>query len=341
MTGAEKYMKRCLELAKKGMLHASPNPLVGSVIVHQDEIIGEGFHQKYGQPHAEVNAVNSVQDKSLLRSATLYVNLEPCAHFGKTPPCANLIIEHQIPKVVIGCIDSFSEVAGKGIEKMRAAGIEVTVGILEKDSLELNRKFFLFHKEQRPFYTVKFAQTNDGFIDSIREQGSSSLKITGTDIQTKVHKLRAENMGILVGANTVLKDNPKLDNRLWAGKNPVRIVLDPNLKISPTHGFFQHDLKTMVLNSKETCVKGSAQWIKLETFNWQNINSILYELNILSVLVEGGNYTIQSLINEGFADEILRYTNLEMRINNGVKAPSFEMPRREAHQFKNILLETF
>lgn len=334
-------MKRCLELAQKGRLHAAPNPMVGSVIVHDGQIIGEGYHQKYGEPHAEVNAVKSVQQPELLSKSTLYVNLEPCAHFGKTPPCSNLIIDKKIRKVVIGCVDSYSEVAGKGIEKMRKAGVEVEVGILEEESLSLNRKFFLFHREKRPFYTVKFAQTNDGYIDRLRTPQTPSLKITGPDIQTKVHQLRAENMGILVGAHTVLQDQPRLDNRLWAGNTPIRIVLDPNLTIPKDHPFFHHNLTTWVINSKENFTQESTQWIQLPIFNWQNINSLLYAQNMQSVLIEGGSFTIEKLIEAGFADEVLRYTNLAMNIKEGVKAPVIPLPRKNAVEFKNILLEIF
>ena len=217
-------MKKCLELAKKGMGYVSPNPMVGCVVVFNDQIIGEGYHQEYGTSHAEVNAIENVKDKSLLKKSTLYVNLEPCAHFGKTPPCTNLIIESEIPKVVIGCIDSYSEVSGKGIEKMQNTGIEVIEGILEKESRELNKRFFTFHEKKRPYVILKWAESKDGFMGPLNQ--NKPFWMTSSESKKLVHKWRAEEEAILVGRITAKKDNPSLTVREVAGSNPVRIIIE-------------------------------------------------------------------------------------------------------------------
>ena len=241
-------MQKCLELAQKGRANTAPNPMVGCVIVHDGKIIGEGFHEQFGQAHAEVNAVDSVQDKSLLRSSTLYVNLEPCAHFGKTPPCSNLIIEYNIPKVVIGCVDTFSEVSGKGIKKMKAQGIEVISGVLNKESRELNKRFFTFHEEKRPYIILKWADSADGFIAP--ENQTEAFWMTSAESKKIVHQWRAEEMGILVGTETAIKDNPSLSVREVTGKNPIRFVLDKNLRLSPNLSIFDEQASTFVLTEK-------------------------------------------------------------------------------------------
>jgi diaminohydroxyphosphoribosylaminopyrimidine deaminase/5-amino-6-(5-phosphoribosylamino)uracil reductase len=251
----EKYMLRCLELAKDGFGNVAPNPMVGCVIVCEGKIIGEGYHQEYGKAHAEVNAIHSVRDKSLLQKSTLYVNLEPCAHFGKTPPCANLIVEHNIPRVVIGCVDSYSEVSGKGIEKLRNAGIEVTVGILENESLELNKRFFTFHNKKRPYVILKWAETQDGFIDVDRPLDKSRDTtadnwITSPLSKQLVHKWRSEEAAIMVGTTTVLNDNPQLNVREWKGKNPTRIVIDLQDRLPQTLHVFDKSIPTVSFFAK-------------------------------------------------------------------------------------------
>ncbi|MDD4192591.1 MAG: bifunctional diaminohydroxyphosphoribosylaminopyrimidine deaminase/5-amino-6-(5-phosphoribosylamino)uracil reductase RibD, partial [Mangrovibacterium sp.] len=229
MKNAEKYMYRCLELARLGMGEVAPNPMVGAVIVHEGTIIGEGYHREFGGPHAEVNAINAVKTRELLRSSTLYVSLEPCAHFGKTPPCSDLIVSCQIPRVVVGSADPFAAVAGRGIERMRGAGVRVETGILEKECMELNRRFFTFHQQKRPYVILKWAQTLDGFLDVDRSYPEMSGKPTWISNELSrrvVHRQRTEEAAILVGTNTVLKDNPSLTVREWSGRQPVRLVLD-------------------------------------------------------------------------------------------------------------------
>ena len=228
MNATAKYMDRCLSLACLGAGDVAPNPMVGCVIVYEDKIIGEGFHQQFGAPHAEVNAIRAVKDKNLLKDSTLYVSLEPCAHFGKTPPCSDLIIEHQIPHVVVGCVDPFAEVAGKGIEKMKKAGIKVDVGLLEAECLWLNRRFFTFHQKKRPYLILKWAQTMDGFLDIDRSKPSFGQPtwISNELSRRQVHRQRTEEAAILVGTNTAFKDNPSLTVREWDGQQPVRLVID-------------------------------------------------------------------------------------------------------------------
>ena len=252
----ENYMMRCLELAEHGRQTVAPNPMVGSVIVHDGKIIGEGFHRKYGGPHAEVNAINSVENQKLLKHSTLYVNLEPCAHHGKTPPCSDLIIAKQIPKVVIGSKDIFAKVAGKGIEKMKNAGIDIKVGVLEKESLELNKRFFIFHEQKRPYIILKWAETIDGYIDIDRKKENNGISwITHPYLRIPVHKWRSEEAGIIIGTNTALNDNPKLNTRLWYGKNPVRFVLDRNLSLPSDLSIFDGEIPTYIFTEKLTSNK--------------------------------------------------------------------------------------
>ncbi len=313
-------MKRCLSLAQKGLSHVAPNPMVGSVIVYNGEIIGEGYHQNYGAAHAEVNAIASVKDKSLLSKSTLYVNLEPCAHFGKTPPCSNLIIEHKIPKVVIGCIDSFSEVAGKGIAKMRNKGIEVSVGILEKESRLLNKRFFTFHEKKRPYIILKWAKSKDGFI-APKDQ-KEPFWMTSSKSKELVHQWRAEETAILVGRTTAEKDNPSLTVRQVKGNNPTRIVLDSNLKLSEDLKLFNNEAETIIFNALKSKKKGSNTFIKIDFNNL--INSILeylYKLNIQSLIVEGGSKTLQTFIDANIWDEARVFTANKI-LNNGVETPS-------------------
>jgi len=322
MQNQEFFMERCLELAKKGMGLVSPNPMVGCVIVYNSEIIGEGFHQKYGEAHAEVNAINSVTDKSLLNKSTLYVNLEPCAHFGKTPPCSSLIIEHKIPKVVIGCVDSFSEVTGKGIEKMKNKDIEVVVGMLEKESRILNKRFFTFHEKNRPYVILKWAESKDGFIAPNNQK--EPFWMTSSESKKLVHKWRAEEDAILVGRITAEKDNPFLTVREVKGENPTRIVIDKDLKLFTDLNLFNSDAKTIIFNSIKTKEIGNNYFIRINSN--QLIKNILQELHkqkIQSFIIEGGTITLQSFINAKFWDEARIFTT-NKELNDGVKSPNIE-----------------
>ena len=315
-------MKRCIELASKGIGHVSPNPLVGSVIVYNGKIIGEGYHQNYGKAHAEVNAIASVKDKNFLPKSTLYVNLEPCSHFGKTPPCANLIIEHKIPKVVIGSIDSFSKVSGKGIDRMKNAGIEVEVGVLEKESRELNKRFFTFQEKKRPYIILKWAESKDGYIAPKNQ--TAPFWMTSSESKKLVHKWRAEETAILVGRVTAEKDNPSLTAREVEGENPIRIVIDKDLKLSTDLNLFNNDAKTIVFNAIKSEENDTNRFIKID-FNIliKSILNELYKQNIQSVIIEGGSKTIQSFIDENMWDETRIFTT-KKELKDGVKAPNIE-----------------
>ena len=315
-------MNRCLELATKGLENVSPNPMVGSVIVHENKIIGEGYHKEFGKEHAEVNAIASVKNKSLLKYSTLYVNLEPCAHFGKTPPCSNLIIEHKIPKVVIGCVDTFSDVNGKGILKMEKAGIEINIGVLEKESQELNKRFFTFHEKKRPYIILKWAESKDGFIAPKNQ--IAPFWMTSSDSKKLVHQFRAEEDAILIGRVTVEKDNPSLTVREIRGENPIRIVIDKDLKLSKKLIIFNNEAKTIIFNTQITKQLNSNYYIKI---NYRNmINNILHELykqNIQSLIIEGGAKTLQSFIDQELWDEARIFTANKTLIE-GVKSPRIE-----------------
>ena len=315
-------MKKCLELAKKGMGYVSPNPMVGCVVVFNDQIIGEGYHQEYGTSHAEVNAIENVKDKSLLKKSTLYVNLEPCAHFGKTPPCTNLIIESEIPKVVIGCIDSYSEVSGKGIEEMQNTGIEVIVGVLEKESRELNKRFFTFHEKKRPYVILKWAESKDGFIGPLNQ--NKPFWMTSSESKKLVHKWRAEEEAILVGRITAKKDNPSLTVREVAGSNPIRIIIDKNLKLSSDLNLFNSEAKTIIFNTIKSEETDTNQFVKID-FNYliENILEELHKQNIQSVIIEGGSTTLQSFVDANIWDEARIFTANKL-FSQGLKTPIIE-----------------
>lgn len=319
----EKYIRRCISLAKNGLGATYPNPMVGSVIVYDGKIIGEGWHRKAGGPHAEVNAVNSVQDKSLLSRATIYVSLEPCSHFGKTPPCCDLIIKNKIPNVVIGTVDPFSEVAGKGIKKLIEAGIHVTVGILEEECNELNKRFFTFHQKKRPYIILKWAESQDGFIAPLEKSEKKPVWITNTYSRQLVHKWRTEEQAILVGTQTVLDDNPKLNARDWYGNNPVRLVLDQNNRIPKESAVFDNQTKTIVFtDSKNTIPEENTTFDSID-FK-QNIagqiTDSLYIHNIQSVIIEGGLRTLQTFIDANLWDEA-RIFKGEISLGRGIQAP--------------------
>jgi len=318
----EQYMQRCLQLAAMGAGKVAPNPMVGAVLVYNDRIIGEGYHQKYGEAHAEVNCINSVvdADKKFIESSTLYVSLEPCVHFGKTPPCAELIIRNKIPQVVIGCSDSFEAVSGKGIERLKGTGTEVTVGILEKECLELNKRFFVFHEKKRPYITLKWAQSNNGKIGSA---GAERIFISNEFTNLLVHQWRSEAAAILVGTNTALKDNPALTTRLWPGNNPIRLVIDMNLKLPPTLQLFDGTVRTIVFNRHRHDDSVLPSYYKIECREKmpEEILHALYNLQIQSVMIEGGGALLQSFINENLWDEARVITNTTLEIAEGINAP--------------------
>ena len=322
MQNEEFFMQRCIELASKAMGCASPNPMVGSVIVYNNKIIGEGYHEKYGDYHAEVNAINSVKDKSLLSKSTLYVNLEPCAHFGKTPPCSDLIIQNKIPVVVIGCVDTFSEVYGKGIERMRSVGIDVTVGVLENESRELNKRFFTFHEKKRPYIILKWAESKDGFIAPKNQ--TKPFWMTSSESKKLAHKWRAEEDAILVGRITAEKDNPSLTVREVEGSNPIRIVIDKDLKLSADFNLFNNDAKTIIFNQSKSERKNSNNYIKINFNNLtENILKELHKQNIQSIIIEGGTKTLQSFIDKKLWDEARIFTT-NKTLNEGVTPPAIK-----------------
>jgi diaminohydroxyphosphoribosylaminopyrimidine deaminase / 5-amino-6-(5-phosphoribosylamino)uracil reductase len=322
----EKYINRCIALAKNGLGTTYPNPLVGSVIVFEDKIIGEGWHKKAGEAHAEVNAINSVEDKSLLSKATIYVSLEPCSHFGKTPPCADLIIAHKIPNVVIGTIDPFAKVAGNGIKKLMEAGANVTVGILEEECHELNKRFFTFHNKKRPYIILKWAETADGFIAPLTKEEQKPVWITNKYSRQLVHKWRTEEQAILVGTQTVLDDNPSLNARDFSGNNPIRIVWDKSGKIDTQFHVKDNSIKTLILTennrfqSTENCIYELCQF---DENLIENTLNILVKHQIQSVIIEGGSKTIQSFIDENLWDEA-RIFNGKNIFENGTKAPKIK-----------------
>ena len=325
MKGHEIYIKRCIELARNGLGTTYPNPLVGSVIVVDDKIIGEGWHRKAGEAHAEVHAINSVKDKSLLKKATIYVSLEPCSHFGKTPPCADLIVRNEIPKVVIGTVDPNNQVAGKGIERLKNAGIEVLVGVLESDCIALNKRFFTFHNKKRPYIVLKWAEGTDGFIAPTfhQENKREPVWITNTLSRQLVHKWRSEEQAILVGANTAIIDNPRLDTRDWQGNNPTRVVIDRAGRIPEQSFVFDKSIPTIVFttqkNSKniENCI---FEAIDFEQNVVLQMMQKLYEHQLQSVIVEGGASTIQYFIDSGLWDEARVFIGTTTFVN-GIKAP--------------------
>jgi diaminohydroxyphosphoribosylaminopyrimidine deaminase/5-amino-6-(5-phosphoribosylamino)uracil reductase len=331
----EKYMQRCLDLAIKGAGYVAPNPLVGSVIVQDGKIIGEGYHQCYGEAHAEVNAVASVQNKSLLKNSTIYVNLEPCAHFGKTPPCADLIVEAGIPTVVIGTIDPFASVAGKGIEKLKKAGIQVKVNILKEACLELNKRFFTFHQKKRPYIILKWAQSRDGFMDMNRQNNEKgTFWITAPATKTLVHKWRHEEAGILVGKNTIKTDDPALTCRVYQGQSPIRLIIDQKMRLD--YSAFKvgdRSVQTYILTEKEVQSAGKLQFIQPTQFDLGGILDTLYRLDIQSILVEGGPTTLGRFIEENCWDEARILTG-ETTLNEGLAAPSLPLQKTLHKAFK-------
>jgi len=325
MEDCKRYMARCLQLAEIAGGRVAPNPMVGAVLVVDSEIIGEGYHRHFGEDHAEPNAIRSVKDPELLKRATMYVSLEPCSYYGKTPPCADLIVSSGIPRVVIGTLDPNPKVSGRGVEILRKAGVEVMVGVLEDECREVNKRFFIFQEQKRPYVLLKWAQTQNGFIDRKRTDSNETPLIISNNITRQLtHKMRSENQSILVGANTVLLDNPSLTVRNWSGKSPVRIAIDRQGRIPDDYKLMDGNIPTLIFTEKEQANKPHVEFVKI-TFNTDCLKTILhkiYERNIHSVLVEGGASILNSFIEAGLWDE----ANIEVspqRITDGVAAPVF------------------
>ena len=314
-------MQRCLQLASLGAGEVAPNPMVGAVLVHENRIIGEGFHRNFGGPHAEVNCIQSVkaEDRSLIKHATLYVSLEPCSHFGKTPPCTSLILENEIKKVVIASRDPFPLVNGTGVELLRKAGVEVVTDILNNGAATINKRFFKFHDKKRPYILLKWAASADGFISGKNE--NERLLISGPVTNRLVHKWRTEEAALLIGKTTALKDNPQLNNRLWKGKAPIKLIIDPHLELPSTLQLFDQS-PVIVFNTLKTAQKGPIQWLKTTKENLlEEMLRYLYENKVLSILVEGGAHTIQQFIEQGIWDEARVITNQQLYALGGLKAP--------------------
>ncbi len=315
----EQYMQRCLQLANHSLGYTAPNPLVGAVLVHKDVIIGEGWHRAYGKAHAEINALEAVKDQTLLSECTLYVNLEPCSHYGKTPPCADEIIRRGIPKVVIGMLDPYALVNGSGIHKLKNAGIEVVVNVLEQECRTLNRRFLTYHSMKRPYIILKWAQSADGFIGCIGEK----INISNSFSQKLVHRWRSEEAGIMAGTETIINDNPQLNVRHWKGINPVRITIDRNLRLPEHLHFFDGSQKSMVFTYLSSADKNkNCEYLRITPGENElvAIMQLLHEKNIQSVLVEGGALLLQSFIDKNLWDEVRVFTS-DKNLDSGIKAP--------------------
>jgi len=341
-------MKRCIQLAENGLGTTYPNPLVGSVIVYNNTVIGEGWHRQAGEAHAEVNAIMSVKDHTLLNKATLYVNLEPCSHHGKTPPCSNLIIEKGIKNVVIGSVDPNPKVAGKGIEKLQEAGCNVTTAILKEECDYLNRRFFTYHQQKRPYIVFKWAQTKDGFIAPNMDQGSLNISerapvwISNSHSKQRVHQMRSEEQAILVGTQTVLSDNPSLTLRDWQGDHPLRVIIDRSLKISKKASVLDGTVPTLIITEKE--IENSKN-CRYETARFSEnipnqICAILYRYHVQSLIVEGGSKTIQSFIDSNLWDEAFVFIG-ETTFGEGVAAPTLASEVVREEHIENDILQLY
>ncbi len=335
-------MHRCLQLASQGKYSTAPNPLVGSVIVHNGKIIGEGYHIKAGEPHAEINAINSVKDKTLLSQSTLYVNLEPCSHYGKTPPCAKKIAQLKIPRVVIGIKDLSSKVNGKGIEILKNAGIEVITNVLHKQSFEINKRFFTNQLLQRPYIILKWAQTKDRLIDKTHKTSPQVNWITNTISKHLVHKWRAQLSAILIGKNTAIKDNPSLNTREWFGYNPIPIILTHNPNDLPSSlQLFKIHKKVIILNHTKDKIENNIHYINTKDKTLSQTLTLLYKQhNIYSLMVEGGTKTLNTFINNNLWDETKIFTGSQYW-NNGIKAPEFPYIPFKEEFLDNVLLQHY
>ncbi len=336
-------MRRCFELASHGLGNTKTNPLVGSVIVHNDKIIGEGYHHEYGGPHAEVNAIRRVKDKSLLQDSTIYINLEPCSHFGKTPPCSTLILNHKIPRAVISNSDPFPSVSGRGIEALKKGGTEVNYGVLENEGAYLNRRFLTFHKRKRPYIILKWAETSDGFIDIERQEGDpvGTNWITDEIARTLVHKWRSEEAGLMAGTNTIIADNPKLNVRRWKGNSPLRITFDRNGRIPESANILDNSQDTLVFTCQQEKYSGKTNSVLIDhETHMEDVLSELFDQKIISILVEGGQQVHQAFITSGLWDEA-RVFKGRMMFSQGVKAPVIDQSAAEILQFENSELAIF
>ncbi|WP_053972985.1 bifunctional diaminohydroxyphosphoribosylaminopyrimidine deaminase/5-amino-6-(5-phosphoribosylamino)uracil reductase RibD [Polaribacter dokdonensis] len=341
----EVYIKRCLQIAKNGLGTTRPNPSVGAVIVHNNKIIAEGFTSNYGSNHAEVNAITAVLDKSLLKEATIYVTLEPCSHFGKTPPCADLIVKHNFKKVVIGTLDTNSMVAGKGVERLKNAGIEVIVGVLEEECKKHHKRFFTNQNKKRPYTILKWAESQDGFIAPNYKEKQQPVWISNQYSQQIVHKLRSKEHAILVGTNTVIADNPKLNVRSWTGNNPTRVVLDNHLRLPKSLHVFDNSVKTIFITDKNTDANSKQENMVFEKIDFQNnvakqIISILQKHKIQSLIVEGGAKTLQTFIDENLWDEAMVFVG-DVELKEGVKGPEFDVQLAHQQKIKNDTLKVY
>jgi diaminohydroxyphosphoribosylaminopyrimidine deaminase/5-amino-6-(5-phosphoribosylamino)uracil reductase len=340
----EHFIRRCLQLAKKGINHVHPNPMVGCVITIPDEnaafgerIIGEGYHKKYGGPHAEVNAVNSVKDHLKLSQATAYVSLEPCSHFGKTPPCANLLIDNKVKKVVVASLDPNPLVAGRGIKMLEAAGVDVHVNVLQTEAEALNRRFYTFHQKKRPYFSLKWAQTKNGFINDATKKQTN---ISNPQSQQIVHKLRSTEAAIMIGANTAKIDNPSLTTRNWSGEHPIRVLLDAQLSTPMEQKLFSDGLKTLVFNEKKNGVDGAVEYVKQSPKDLMAVLNHLYSQNINSVLVEGGSQVLQSFINANLWDEAFVF-EADFALETGINAPSIPKNKHTTTSINNNILKHY
>jgi len=328
----EFYIKRCIELAQKALGKTYPNPLVGSVIVHNGEIIGEGYHHKAGENHAEINAINSVKNKDLIPESTIYVSLEPCAHYGKTPPCALKIKELGFKKVVIGAMDSHDKVNGKGKKIIQDAGIEAVSGVLENECIELNKRFFSYHEKQRPYIILKWAESGDGFMD----KDFKPYSISNSLVNQFVHQLRADEHAILVGTQTALNDNPSLTVRNVEGVNPIRILIDFDLKAPRDFKIYNDEAKTLVFNSIQEGTENNIHFIKIEKENFlSDLMKALYKEQIQSVIIEGGSFTLQQFISANLWDEAIVIENENLKLENGTKAPKFDLKPHKIESFRD------
>ena len=343
----EFYILRCIQIAQSGLGTTAPNPMVGAVIVHHNKIIGEGFTSPFGGPHAEVNAIHAVTDKSLLQHSTIYVTLEPCSHHGKTPPCADLIVKHQIPKVVIGLLDPHDKVAGKGVQKLMDAGCDVTVGVLEKKCRLHHKRFLTFQEKKRPYIILKWAETADGFIapeKTFRSETQEPFWITNIYSRQLVHKWRTEEQAILVGTNTVRDDNPKLDARYWKGKNPTRIIIDRTLKTASSFAVLDGSVKTFVFTEiiASSKYKKGIDYVIIDFKKSvaKQICDRLHEENIQSVLIEGGSKTLQTFIDANLWDEARVFTG-EKSFKKGIKAPEIIRNSKETQSIQEDTLTIY
>lgn len=335
MTDHAVFMRRCLELAQKGQGQVSPNPMVGAVIVHDGKIVAEGWHQQYGGPHAEPNALAALPAGIPLHECTVYVNLEPCSHYGKTPPCAGLLAEKGIGRVVVGSSDPNPLVNGRGIQMLKDVGIVVESGVLQSACDDFNRRFMVFHRERCPYVILKWACSQDGFM---APENRERLQISGEEARVMLHRWRGQEDAVLIGANTAIMDNPMLDRRLSPGKNPLRVVLDPHLRAPQLQG----DFPTLVLNSLQDKKEGNCEWLKMpQNFGVANILEKLYNKQIASVLVEGGPETLKRFLDSGFADEVRIIRSKKMHMENGLKAPDIHWNMDHSEETETDIIEFY